>query len=68
MLLTCPRDYMQLVPEDLEEPFTSADFARAAGFKKKGFSTVLLLLTEMGVVERIGRKGHFWLYRVSQEW
>ncbi len=68
MVLTCPQDYMQLVPEGLPEPFTSADFARAAGFKKKGFSTVMLLLTEMGVVERIGKKGNFWLYRVTQKW
>ena len=68
MILTCPRDYMQLVPADLPEPFTSADFAKAAGFKKKGFSTVLLLLTEMGVVERIGKKGNWWLYRVTQDW
>ena len=68
MILTCPRDYMQLVPADLPEPFTSADFARAAGFKKNCFSTVMLLLTEMGVVERIGKKGNWWLYRVTQDW
>lgn len=68
MLLTCPQDYMQFVPEDLEEPFTSAEFAKAAGFKKKGFSTVMLLLTEMGVLERIGKKGNFWLYRVTEKW
>lgn len=68
MLLTCPRDYMQLVPADLPEQFTSAQFAAAAGFRKKAFSTVLLLLTEMGVVERIGKKGNAWLYRVSDAW
>lgn len=68
MLLTCPRDYMQLVPADLPEPFTSAQFAEAAGFRRKGFSTVLLLLTELGVLERTGKKGNSYLYRVTQEW
>lgn len=68
MILKCPQDYMQFVPEGLQEPFTSAQFAKAAGFRKDGFSTVLLLLTEMGVVERIGKKGNAYLYRVTQKW
>ena len=68
MLLTCSQDYMQFVPEDLPEPFTSAQFAGAVGFRKDGFSTVLLLLTEMGAVERIGKKGNSYLYRVTQNW
>ena len=68
LLLTCPQDYMQLVPEGLAEPFTSADFAKAVRFSKKGISTVLLLLTEMGVVERVGKKGRYYLYRVTQDW
>ena len=65
MLLTCPQDYMQFVPEGLSEPFTAAEFAHEVGFRKKGFSTVLLLLTEMGVVERVGKKGNAYLYRIS---
>lgn len=68
LVLTCPQDYMQLVPQDLAEPFTSADFAEAVRFRKKGISTVLLLLTEMGVVERVGKKGRYYLYRVTQDW
>ena len=68
MVLTCPQDYMQFVPADLQEPFTSAEFAKAAGFRKKGFSTVLLILTEAGVVERIGKRGNSWLYRVTRKW
>ena len=68
MVLTCPQDYMQFVPEGLPEPFTSADFAKAVRFRKTGFSTVLLLLTELGVVERVGKKGNSYLYRVTQDW
>ncbi len=68
MLLTCPQDYMQLVPEGLPEPFTSYEFAKAVHFPKNGASTILLLLTEMGVVERVGKKGNAYLYRVTQKW
>lgn len=68
MVLTCPQDYMQLVPADLEEPFTSAQFAEAAGCRKRGVSTVLLLLTELGVVDRAGKRGNAWLYTVSHKW
>lgn len=68
MLLTCPEDYMQLVPPDLPEPFTSAQFAAAAGFRRDGFSTVLLLLYEMGVLDRVGKKGNAWLYQVTEKW
>lgn len=68
MELACPRDYMQLVPEGLPEPFTSAQFARAVGFRGKGFSTVTLLLTELGILERTGKKGNAWLYRVTDQW
>ncbi len=64
--LTSPRDYMQLVPLDLPDTFTSADFARAAGCAKARVSTVMLLLTEMKVLERIGKKGRSYLYRVAE--
>ena len=67
-ILTCPQDYMQFVPEDLPEPFTSAQFAKTVRLRRDRASTVLLLLTEMGVVERIGKKGNAYLYRVSQKW
>lgn len=68
VILTCPQDYMQFVPEGLAEPFTSAQFAGAVGFAKDRISTVLLLLTDMGVVERVGKKGNAYLYRVTQRW
>lgn len=68
MLLTCPQDYMQLVPPDLPEPFTSAQFAEKAGFQRKGISPVLLILTELGVVDRIGKEKNAWLYRITDKW
>ncbi|MDO5131578.1 MAG: hypothetical protein Q4D81_01190 [Eubacteriales bacterium] len=73
MLLTCPQDYMQFVPDGLPEPFTSADFSKKAGIRAargqgSGVSTILLLLTELGVLERVGKKGSAWLYRITEDW
>ena len=59
-------DYLQFVPEGLPEEFTSADFAAAAGYRRKGFSDVLLLLTQLGVLMRTGRRGRYYLYRVAE--
>ena len=66
LVLERPEDYMQLVPENLPEPFTAADFAAAAGIPRALASTVMLLLTETGTVLRVGRQGHAWLYRLAE--
>ncbi len=66
LILERPEDYMQLVPEDLPEPFTAADFATAAGIPRALASTVMLLLTETGTVLRVGKQGRAWLYRLAE--
>lgn len=55
-------DYAALIPETLEEPFTSAGFAKAARCTRARAQTALLLLTELGAVERCGRKGRSYIY------
>ncbi|MBR2122479.1 MAG: hypothetical protein IJ930_06080 [Lachnospiraceae bacterium] len=55
-------DYRQFVPEDLEDTFTSADFAKACGLAKARASTALLLLTELKAVRRTGKRGRAYLY------
>lgn len=67
MLLTCPRDYCQLIPFDLPEPFTAAEFGRSAGIRGS-FSTVLQILTQLGVVRRVGKRGNAFLYQVTEDW
>ena len=64
-LLTEPRDYMQFVPETLPEEFTAAEFAKAAGQNPAGFSIVPALLKELKIIERTGRRGRSYLYRVN---
>ena len=61
----CPNDYLRLVPADLEDTFTSVQMAESAGIGKNHASLVMNVLNETGVVRRIGKKGHAYLYEVS---
>ena len=64
--ITCSQDYMQFVPYDLEEPFTTKDFAKAAHIPIALSQTVLNILYYVGVVERIGKEGKLYLYKVVE--
>lgn len=55
-------DYMQFVPAQLEEPFTSKEFARAAQIPVGLAQTVLNLLFDLEIVTRVGKKGRAFLY------
>ena len=66
MDIDCPRDYLQLVPYGIPEPFTVKEFAKevhspgepgAGGFADPGLR---------GVVERVGKKGNAYLYKVLE--
>lgn len=61
------RDYMQFIPYDLQEPFTSQEFAKAVHINKSLAQTVLNILTYVECVERVGKKGNHILYAV-REW
>ncbi len=61
------QDYLQFLPYDLEEPFTSKDYGRCTGIRRELAQVVLNLLTYTGTVERVGKEGHSYLYRVTQE-
>ena len=52
------------MPYELEEPFHSKDFAKAAHIPLSLAQPVLNILLEMGTVERIGKQGNSYLYRV----
>lgn len=57
-------DYMQLIPYELEEPFTVPDFARAAKIRKEEAGKVLHILNYLQVIERSGSQGRLYAYRV----
>lgn len=62
--ISCPRDYMQFVPYELEGEFTSKEFAKAAHISVSLAQTVLHILYYMGTVTRTGKKGNQILYTV----
>lgn len=64
--INCLQDYMQFVPYDLQEPFTTKDFAKAAHIPTTLSQTVLNILHHVGIVERIGKNGNLYLYEVVE--
>ncbi len=58
-------DYMQFVPFDLPEPFTSREFAKCAKIPMRLANVVLLILTDLSVVTRVGRQGNCYLYELA---
>lgn len=62
--ILCTQDYMQFVPAELEEDFTVKEFAKAAHIPAKLAQTVVNILYYVEVIERTGKQGKAYLYRV----
>ena len=60
------KDYMQLIPYDLPEQFTVKDFAKCAKIPARLAGTVLLILFDLKLVDRIGKQGKSYLYEVCE--
>ena len=58
-------DYLNLLPSDLPDVFTSSDLSYRLKISRSLSSTMLLILTDLSVVERIGKSGRSYLYRVT---
>lgn len=58
-------DYMQFVPCELEDGFTSATFAKVARIPRNLATVVLNILHDMEVVERAGQEGRSYLYKIK---
>lgn len=63
---TCPQDYLQLIPYELQEPFTVTEFARQVHIRKELAGIVVHILYYMEVIEREGKRGNAFLYRVKE--
>lgn len=59
-------DYMQLIPYELEEPFTAADFAKAVKIRREEAGRVLHILNYLNIIEKCGSKGRAYAYRVTE--
>lgn len=58
-------DWLYFIPNGLSAEYTSADFAHAAKISADSARFALNILTEIGVTERIGKKGNSFLYRTA---
>ncbi len=65
ILIERKEDYMQFVPYELEDHFTSKTFGKAAHIPQKLATVVLNILDHVEVVERIGREGKSYVYKVK---
>lgn len=59
-------DYMQLIPYELPERFTAKDFAKYAKIPAESAGTILLIMTDLSIVERVGKVGKAYLYEVKE--
>ena len=57
-----PSDFLSLLPPGLPEPFTSAELAAALGASPGDARMYLYLLHQLGLLDRAGRRGNFYLY------
>lgn len=67
VVLDTPRDYLQLLPLELGEKFTSGELGKLAGIDIGLSNTVLTILRELGIAERVGKRGRSFLYRIKDE-
>lgn len=66
MDIDCPRDYLQLVPYGIPSHFTVKEFAKEVHIRASLAQVVLQILAYAGVVERVGKKGNAYLYKVLE--
>lgn len=68
MGMECKEDYLQFVPfELLESEFTSKEFAKEAKIHQRLAGIVLHVLHHMGMLERVGKQGNAYIYKVNTE-
>lgn len=66
--LTCPQDYMQLLPMNLPDTFTTAEFSKAVKIPAAQAGLVLNILFYLEQIERIGKKGKAYEYKVTEKY
>ena len=63
----CVEDYRRFLPDGLPEEFTSAHYAKACKINKQLASNGLNILNYLGLVERVGKKGNSFIYKVVEK-
>jgi len=60
-----PADWRELLPENLEEQFTTKDLAEAIGISKQLAQKMAYCLRQAGVIELKGKRGRANLYEIA---
>lgn len=60
-------DYMVFLPDTLPAQFTSNDLAKSAKIPRENASTLLNVLLETDIIERVGKRGHGYLYQKNNK-
>ncbi len=60
-----PRDYMQLLPIELGERFTTKDLARTARIPVGMAQVAVRILTNIHVIRKVGKMGRMYLYEIE---
>jgi Fic family protein len=63
--IDCFSDYRVFLPEGLPLEFTSGELGKMARIPVQRAGTLLNVLLETGVVERVGKRGNSFLYRAK---
>lgn len=59
------KDYLQLIPYELAEPFTVQEFAKSVKIRKEEAGRVLHILNYLQVIERCENKGRAYAYKIN---
>lgn len=60
-------DYLQFLPIELPEQFTSRDLSKAANIPAKTAGLALNILTYLNIIRQVGKKERLYLYRISED-
>ena len=61
--LSCPEDYMQLIPADLPDEFKVDDFSKSTKLRRDEAGMAVQILRTVGVIEKIGKDKRAYVYR-----
>jgi hypothetical protein len=67
IVLSKPKDYCRFVPFTKKESFTVKDLAGKAGINTELARKCLYVLSKMGLVERLGKKGNAFIYKIRTQ-
>jgi hypothetical protein len=65
ILLYKPKDYLRFIPFNKTEEFTVSSHAEKAGVKIWVSQRALYVLTKMGLIKKVGKKGNAWVYSIG---